>query len=154
MFSQWAVLSEKVELIWCMGITCEMWEIFGGEIDDARHKGLKLYELEVRETPFDESSWAGAVRVFVKLEEVSVRDCGIREEWWRILANEVKKRANEGTLKLKKLEIKENSGRNENIRQSVRRISNQIFHFGCVPQFIAKDGMICNFFESFLPQYS
>ena len=132
MFSQWAaVLSKRVHLIDCNGINCEMWEIFGREIDDVRrHKGLKLKELVVWETAFDESSWEGAVQVFVKLEEITIWNCGICEEWWRMLANEVKKRANEGTLKLKKLEIDEDSGINENIRQSVRRISNQIFHFG------------------------
>ena len=132
MFSHWAaVLSERVELYKCNGINCEMWEIFGREIDGARrHKGLKLEELEVWRTAFDESSWGGAVRVFVKLEEITILYFDICEEWWRILAYEVKKRANEGTLKLKKLEIKEDSGINENIRQSVRRISNQIFHFG------------------------
>ena len=132
MFSQWAaVLSEIVALWDCNGINCEMWEIFGREIDDARrHKGLKLKLLDVRRTAFDESSWAGAVRVFVKLEGITIWDCGICEEWWRILANEVKKRANDGTLKLKKLESEGNSGINENIRQSVRRISYQIFHFG------------------------
>ena len=131
MFSQWAVLSESVLLEECNGINCEMWEIFGREIDDARrHKGLKLKELGVYRTAFDESSWAGAVRVFVKLERICIWYCGICEEWWRILANEVKKRANEGTLKLKELVIDENSGINENIRQSVRRNSNQIFHFG------------------------
>ena len=132
MFSQWAaVLSERVGLNLCNGINCEMWEIFGREIDDARrHKGMKLKELKVNGTDFDESSWAGAVRVFVKLEKITIWKCGICEEWWRILANEVEKRANEGTLKLKKLESKRNSGINENIRQSVRRISNEIFHFG------------------------
>ena len=131
MFSQWAVLSVRVRLEKCNGINCEMWEIFGREIDDARrHKGLKLKELVVFETAFDESSWAGAVRVFVKLERIRIWKYGICEEWWRILANEVEKRANDGTLKLKKLESKWNSGINENIRQSVRRISNQIFHFG------------------------
>ena len=131
-FSQWAaVLSERVILIICNGINCEMWEIFGREIDDARrHKGLELKDLRVWKTAFDESSWAGAVRVFVKLERISIWKCGICEEWWRILANEVEKRANDGTLKLKKLEIDENSGINENIWQSVRKISNQIFHFG------------------------
>ena len=157
MFSQWAaVLSERVELTWCEGINCEMWEIFGREIDDARrHKGLKLKGLTVWGTAFDESSWAGAVRVFVKLEEITISNCGICEEWWRILANEVEKRANDGTLRLKKLESKGNSGINENIRQSVRRISNQIFHFRLsLPQLIAKDGIICNFLELFLPQYS
>ena len=139
MFSQWAVLSERVRLVECNGIkdngrrsppsiifdgiNCEMWEIFGREIDDARrHKGLKLKELEVNETAFDESSWGGAVRVFVKLERIRIRKCGICEEWWRILANEVEKRANDGTLKLKKLDSEGNSGINENIRQSVRRI--------------------------------
>ena len=147
MFSQWAVLSERVELfscevlskrvqlVQCNGINCEMWEIFGREIDDARrHKGLKLKVLGVEGsvwiTAFDESSWAGAVRVFVKLERIHILKCGICEEWWRILANEVEKRANDGTLKLKKLVIEEDSGINENIRQSVRKISNQIFHFG------------------------
>ena len=132
MFSQWAaVLSERVQLAMCDGINCEMWEIFGREIDDVRrHKGLKLKELGVLGTAFDESSWAGAVQVFVKLERISIENCGICEGWWRILANEVKKRANEGTLKLKQLESKWNSGINENIRQSVRRNSNQIFHFG------------------------
>ena len=132
MFSQWAaVLSESVQLDECKGINCEMWEIFGREIDDARrHKGLKLKLLGVRETAFDESSWAGAVRVFVKLEGINIWKCGICEEWWRILANEVEKRLNEDSLKLKKLEIDENSGINENIRQSVRRISKHIFHFG------------------------
>ena len=148
MFSQWAaVLSERVELVECKGINCEMWEIFGREIDDARrHKGLKLTELGVRETAFDESSWEGAVRVFVKLERIHILYCDICEEWWRILAIEVKKRANDGTLKLKKLKIRGNSGINENIRQSVRRISYQIFHFGLLlPQLIAKDGIICNF---------
>ena len=123
MFSQWAVLSKRVRLKQCNGINCEMWEIFGREIDDARrHKGLKLKELKVWGTAFDESSWAGAVRVFVKLEGINIWNCGICEEWWRILANEVEKRANDGTLKLKKLESKWNSGINENIRQSVRRI--------------------------------
>ena len=132
MFSQWAaVLSEKVQLNLCNGINCEMWEIFGREIDDARrHKGLKLKVLGVFDTDFDESSWACAVRVFVKLEKITISNCDICEEWWRILANEVEKRANDGTLKLKKLESKWKSGINENIRQSVRRISNQIFHFG------------------------
>ena len=132
MFSQWAtVLSKKFELEECKGINYEMWEIFGREIDDARrHKGLKLEKLVVDDTAFDKSSWAGAIRVFVKLESIHIEDCGICEEWWMTLDNEVKKRANEGTLKLKKLEIKENSGINENIRQSVRRILNQIFHFG------------------------
>ena len=130
MFSKWAVLSERVELNECIGINCEMWEIFGGEIYDARYKGLKLNGLAVRETVFDESSWESAVQVFVKLERISVLDCGICEEWWAILANEVKKRANEGTLKLKRLEIEEDSRINANIWQSVRRISNQIFHFG------------------------
>ena len=132
MFSQWAaVLSESVRLYECNGINCEMWEIFGREIDDARrHKGLKLKVLDVGRTAFDESSWAGAVRVFVKLEEITIWNCGICEEWWRILANEVEKRANDGTLKLKELESIRNSGINENIRQSVRRNSNQIFHFG------------------------
>ena len=157
MFSQWAaVLSERVRLDKCNGINCEMWEIFGREIDDVRrHKGLKLKGLPVWETAFDESSWAGAVRVFVKLERIKIWNCGICEGWWRILANEVEKRANDGTLKLKKLESKGNSGINENIRQSVRRISYQIFHFGLLlPQLIAKDGIICNFLESFLPQYS
>ena len=124
MFSQWAaVLSEGVLLYDCEGINCEMWEIFGREIDDARrHKGLKLNELEVFGTAFDESSWGGAVQVFVKLEEITFRNCFFWEEWWRILANEVEKRANDGTLKLKKLVIDENSGINENIRQSVRGI--------------------------------
>ena len=125
MFSQWAaVLSKRVELWDCNGINCEMWEIFGREIDDVRrHKGLKLKELEVfGRTAFDESSWAGAVRVFVKLEVINIWNIGICEEWLRILANEVEKRANDGTLKLKKLESKWNSGINENIRQSVRRI--------------------------------
>ena len=156
MFSQWAVLSEGVQLVQCHGINCEMWEIFGREIDDVRrHKGLKLKELKVNETAFDESSWAGAVQVFVKLEEITIWNCGICEEWWRILANEVEKRANDGTLKLKTLLITEDSGINENIRQSVRRISNQIFHFRLLlPQLIAKDGIICNFLELFLPQYS
>ena len=151
MFSQWAVLSERVELVQCKGINCEMWEIFGREIDDARrHKGLKLKELEVWHTAFDESSWEGAVRVFVKLERISIWQCGICEEWWRILAIEVKKRANDGTLKLKKLKTRGNSGINENIRQSVRRISYQIFHFGLLlPQLIAKDGIICNFLNHF-----
>ena len=131
MFSQWAVLSERVRLVQCDGINCETWEIFGREIDDVRrHKGLKLKELVVLETAFDESSWAGAVRVFVKLERIRIENCDICEEWWRILANEVEKRANDGTLKLKELESKRNSGINENIRQSVRRISNQLFHFG------------------------
>ena len=148
MFSQCvAVLSRRVLLDECKGINCEMWEIFGREIDDARrHKGLKLKELEVDKTAFDESSWAGAVRVFVKLERITIWDCSIFEEWWRILAIEVKKRANDGTLKLKKLESKWNYGINENIRQRVRRISYQIFHFGLLlPQLIAKDGIICNF---------
>ena len=148
MFSQWAAkLSKEVRLEKCKGINCEMWEIFGREIDDVRrHKGLKLKELKVSETAFDESSWEGAVRVFVKLEEITIWNCGICEEWWRILANEVEKRANEGTLKLKMLESRENSGINENIRQSVRRISYQIFHFGLLlPQLIAKDGIIYNF---------
>ena len=124
MFSQWAaVLSERVRLYDCKGINCETWEIFGREIDDARrHKGLKLKELEIRETAFEESSWAGAVRVFVKLERIHILYCDICEEWWRILANEVKKIAIEDSLKLKKLEIAEDSGINENIRQSVRRI--------------------------------
>ena len=135
MFSQWAVLSEKVRLYKCNGINCEMWEIFGREIDDARrHKGLKLKGLRVEgnlySPAFDESSWAGAVRVFVKLEVINIWNCGICEEWLRILANEVKKGANDGTLKLKQLVIAEYSGINENIRQSVRRISYQIFHFG------------------------
>ena len=156
MFSQWAVLSERVELWDCNGINCEMWEIFGREIDDARrHKGLKLKELDVRRTAFDESSWAGAVRVFVKLEGINIWTCGICEEWWRILANEVKKRANDGTLKLKQLEFKGNSGINENIRQSVRRILNQIFHFGLLLFAIdCKRWNNLQFFESYLPQYS
>ena len=156
MFSQWAVLSERVRLDKCNGINCEMWEIFGREIDDARrHKGLKLKVLEVWETVFDESSWAGAVRVFVKLERILIVVCGICEGWWRILANEVEKRANDGTVKLKKLEIDENSGINENIRQSVRRISNQIFHFGLLLFAIdCKRWNNLQFFESFLPQYS
>ena len=132
MFSQWAaVLSEEVRLDECISSNYEMWEIFGREINVARrHKGLKLKELRVFGTAFDESSWAGTIRVFVKLEEITIWYCDICEEWWRILANEVEKRANEGTLKLKKLEIDENSGINENILQCVRRISNQIFHFG------------------------
>ena len=132
MFSQWAaVLNERVRLDSCNGINCETWEIFGREIDDARrHKRLKLKVLEVDWTAFDESSWEGAVRVFVKLEGIRILYCDICEGWWRILANEVEKRANDGTLKLKKLESKGNSGINENIRQSVRRISYQIFHFG------------------------
>ena len=157
MFSQWAaVLSERVRLEKCKGINCEMWEIFGREIDDARrHKGLKLKELGVWITTFDESSWAGAVRVFVKLEEITIWNIGICEEWWRILANEVEKRANEGTLKLKQLESKRNSGINENIRQSVRRISYQIFHFGLLLSTIdCKRWDNLQFFESFLPQYS
>ena len=157
MFSQCvAVLSERVELWDCNGIICEMWEIFGREIDDARrHKGLKLKELVVWRTAFDESNWAGAVRVFVKLERIRIWNCGICEEWWRILANEVEKRANDGTLKLKKLESKGKSGINENIRQSVRRISNQIFHFGLLLSTIdCKRWNNLQFFESFLPQYS
>ena len=129
MFSQWAVLSKSVKFWDCKGINCEMWEIFGGEIDDTRHKGLKLKELSLIGAAFDESSWAGAVRVFVKSESILIRNCGICEEWWTILANEVKKRANEGTLTLKTLDIGKNSGIYENIRQSVRRILNQIFHF-------------------------
>ena len=156
MFSQWAVLSERVDLIECKGINCEMWEIFGEEIDDARRqKGLKLKELEVWGTDFYKSSWTGALRLFVKLERIHIRKCGICEEWWRILANEVKKRANEDSLKLKKLVIKEDSGINENIRQSVRRISNQIFHFGLLLSTIDwKRWNNLQFFESFLPQYS
>ena len=154
MFSQWAaVLSESVLLKQCDGIN---WEIFGREIDDARrHKGLKLKLLEVDKTAFDESSWAGAVRVFVKLEEITILNIGICEEWLRILAHEVEKRANDGTLKLKKLESKGNSGINENIRQSVRRISNQIFHFGLLLSTIdCKRWDNLQFLESFLPQYS
>ena len=158
MFSQWAaVLSERVQLIECNGINCEMWEIFGREIDDARrHKGLKLKELRVLgRTAFDESSWAGAVRVFLTLEKIRFEYCDICEEWWRILANEVEKRANDGTLKLKKLEIDENSGINENIWQSVRKISNQIFHFGLLLSTIdCKRWYNLQFLESFLPQYS
>ena len=152
MFSQWAaVLSESVRLEKCKGFNCEMWEIFGREIDDVRrHKGLKLKGLDVNEIAFDESSWAGAVRVFVKLERMRIVVCGICEEWWRILANEVEKRANEGTLTLKTLVIEKDSGINENIRQSVRRISYQIFHFGLLlPQLIAKDGIIYNFWNHF-----
>ena len=132
MFSHWAaVLSERVRLEECNGINCEKWEIFGREIDDARrHKGLKLKELEIRGTAFYESSWEGAVRVFVKLERIYIQECGIWEVWWRILANEVEKRANDGTFKLRELVIKEDSGINLNIRRSVRRISYQLFHFG------------------------
>ena len=157
MFSQWAaVLSEIVGLVMCNGFNCEMWEIFGREIDDVRrHKGLKLKQLEVWETAFDESSWAGAVRVFVKLERINIGECGICEEWWRILANEVEKRANEGTLTLKTLVIYKDSGINENIRQSVRRISYQIFHFGLLLFAIdCKRLDNLQFFESYLPQYS
>ena len=152
MFSQWAaVLSKKVGLVMCNGINCEMWEIFGREIDDARrHKRLKLKALTVLDTVFDESTWVGAVRVFVKLERMRIVVCVICEEWWRILANEVEKRANEGTLTLKTLVIEKDSGINENIRQSVRRISYQIFHFGLLlPQLIAKDGIIYNFWNHF-----
>ena len=157
MFSRWAaVLSKSVRLLECNGINCEMWEIFGREIDDVRrHKGLKLKVLVAWGTAFDESSWAGAVRVFVKLERIDIWKCGICEGWWRILANEVEKRANEGTLKLKKLESEGNSGINENIRQSVRRISNQIFHFGLLLFAIdCKRWDNLQFLESFLPQYS
>ena len=157
MFSQWAaVLSERVELRQCNGINCEMWEIFGREIDDARrHKGLKLKVLEVWRTDFDESSWGGAVRIFVKLERIHIVVCGICKEWWRILSNEVEKRANDGTLKLKQLESIRNYGINENIWQSVRRISYQIFHFGLLLFAIdCKRWDNLQFFESYLPQYS
>ena len=156
MFSQWAVLSESVRLVGCNGINCEMWEIFGREIDDARrHKGLKLKELGVYRTAFDESSWEGAVQVFVKLERITIWYCDICEEWWRILANEVKKRANDGTLKLKQLESISNYGINLNIWQSVRRISYQLFHFGLLLFAIdCKRWDNLQFFESYLPQYS
>ena len=157
MFSQWAaVLSKRVVLWDCNGINCEMWEIFGREIDDVRrHKGLKLKELKVWETAFDESSWAGAVRVFVKLERICIQKSGICEEWWRILANEVEKRANDGTLKLKKLGSISNYGINLNIWQSVRRISYQLFHFGLLLFAIdCKRWDNLQFFESYLPQYS
>ena len=151
MFSQWAVLSERVELWDCNGINCEMWEIFGGEIDDARHKGLKLKLLKVIETTtFDESSWAGEVGVFVKLENIHTQGCFITKRMWQVLANEIKKTANEGTLKLKELVIQGNSPFTENIRHSVRRISNQIFHLVyCFRQLIAKDRIICSFWKLF-----
>ena len=130
MFSQWAVLSEIAELEECNGINCEMWEIFSGEIDDARrHKVLKLECLKVVGTAFDESNWAGAVRVFVKLENMHIMDCGIDTGDLCTLANEVEKKANEGTLKLKTVELGMKFRIMEYIEQRVRRILNKIFHF-------------------------
>ena len=128
-FSQWAVLSKKVGLNGDMGITHEFWETFGKEIDEAQHTGLKLEELDIADVTFDESSWVFAVKVFVKLKEVTIENTDICEEWWKKLVDEVNERKHEGALNLTELSLRKPSNMNDDIQRSVRRITNQIFGF-------------------------
>ena len=103
--SQWAVFFDIVRFEGNMDISREFWETFGNEIDEANSRGLTFQRLEISDTMVDESSWEGELQVMTKFQEVMTSRSNICKEWLVKLVNVIRRRNNDGSLKLKCLEL-------------------------------------------------